>query len=494
MANQTIIETRRHQMFPVLEPEEIERVRRFGELRAFRGRRTRSPASARWRRGLMIILCGQGRRLSAAGRTSLVDRHARARRFMGELAQLGGRAGAGRRASRREPVEVDRHPDRAAARAADRRGRARRAHHARAHPAPRRADRDGRRRAGDRRPRRQRRCAAAGRLPAPQRPSASAPRSRDRLVRQGADRALPRRSPAELPIVVCPDGQMLRNPTETELARCIGLVATLDPDRLYDVAIVGAGPAGLATAVYAASEGLSVAGARLPCVRRPGRRLGAHRELPRLSRPASSGMALMGRAYNQAQKFGAEMVDPGEATAASLRMRRRRLSSCSSPSGERVKARAVVIASGARYRRLDVDEPGRVRDDERALSGPRRSKATCAPTRRWRWSAPATRPARRRSISPARSPRRSGCSARGGSLEATMSRYLVDRIGSLPNVEVLTQRRGHRARRQGRAARGDPLAAPRDGEERCADPAPVPVHRRRPEHRLADGLGRDARW
>ena len=51
--------------------------------------------------------------------------------------------------------------------------------------------------------------------------------------------------PGQLPIVLCPGGQLLRNPSETELARCIGLVGPIDPERLYDVAIVGAGPAGL---------------------------------------------------------------------------------------------------------------------------------------------------------------------------------------------------------------------------------------------------------
>jgi thioredoxin reductase (NADPH) len=61
--------------------------------------------------------------------------------------------------------------------------------------------------------------------------------------------------PGQLPIVLCPGG-LLRNPSENELARCIGLVGPIDPDRLYDVAIVGAGPAGLAAAVYAGSEGL----------------------------------------------------------------------------------------------------------------------------------------------------------------------------------------------------------------------------------------------
>jgi thioredoxin reductase (NADPH) len=62
----------------------------------------------------------------------------------------------------------------------------------------------------------------------------------------------------QLPIVLCPGGQLLRNPGEVELAQCIGLVAPIDPNRTFDVAVIGAGPAGLATAVYAGSEGLSV--------------------------------------------------------------------------------------------------------------------------------------------------------------------------------------------------------------------------------------------
>jgi len=58
--------------------------------------------------------------------------------------------------------------------------------------------------------------------------------------------------PGQLPIVLCPNGQLLHNPGEAELARCLGMVRPIDPERLYDVAVVGAGPAGLATAVYAA--------------------------------------------------------------------------------------------------------------------------------------------------------------------------------------------------------------------------------------------------
>src|SRR5690606_13038096 len=61
----------------------------------------------------------------------------------------------------------------------------------------------------------------------------------------------------QLPLVVCPNGTLLRRPSEAELASCLGITPEIDPDRLYDVAIVGAGPSGLAAAVYAASEGLS---------------------------------------------------------------------------------------------------------------------------------------------------------------------------------------------------------------------------------------------
>src|SRR6202041_2140881 len=117
--------------------------------------------------------------------------------------------------------------------------------------------------------------------------------------------------PGQLPIVLCPSGQLLRNPSEDELARCIGLVGPIDPNRLYDVAVVGAGPAGLATAVYAASEGLSVL--VLDC-RGFGGQAGASARIENyLGFPTGiSGMALMARAYNQAHKFGVETAIPNE--------------------------------------------------------------------------------------------------------------------------------------------------------------------------------------
>ncbi|HEX4177200.1 MAG TPA: cyclic nucleotide-binding domain-containing protein, partial [Rhizomicrobium sp.] len=118
--------------------------------------------------------------------------------------------------------------------------------------------------------------------------------------------------PEHLPIVLCPDGKILRNPSESELARCIGLLRPIDPDMVYDTVIVGAGPAGLAAAVYAASEGLCTM--VLDC-RSFGGQAGASSRIENyLGFPTGiSGLALMARAYNQAQKFGAEISIPDEA-------------------------------------------------------------------------------------------------------------------------------------------------------------------------------------
>jgi thioredoxin reductase (NADPH) len=113
----------------------------------------------------------------------------------------------------------------------------------------------------------------------------------------------------ELPIVLCPNGNLLRNPSEDQLARCVGLVGPVDAQKLYDVVVVGAGPSGLATAVYAGSEGLSVL--VIDC-RSFGGQAGASARIENyLGFPTGiSGMALMGRAFSQAQKFGVEILVP----------------------------------------------------------------------------------------------------------------------------------------------------------------------------------------
>src|SRR5437016_3787137 len=118
-------------------------------------------------------------------------------------------------------------------------------------------------------------------------------------------------SPSDWPLVVSADGSVLRNPGESELARAIGMIGGPAGTRIYDAAIVGCGPAGLATAVYAASEGLSVI---VLDSRAFGGQAGASARIENyLGFPTGiSGGALAGRAFNQAQKFGATMGIPAE--------------------------------------------------------------------------------------------------------------------------------------------------------------------------------------
>ena len=276
---------------------------------------------------------------------------------------------------------------------------------------------------------------------------------------QGADRALPRRPPASCRSCSARAASCCAIRARSSSRAASGWSGRSIPNKLYDVAIVGAGPAGLATAVYAASEGLLGAGARLPRLRRPGRRLGADRELSRLSdrhhRHGADGARL---------QPGAEIRrrdgDPGRGRRRLQAAARRtpaasRLQLCGD---ERVSARAVVIASGARYRRLDVDNLDAFEGAQRALLGLAAGGASCAPARRWRWSAPAIRPARP-SVYLASQVAKVWMLVRGRDLGASMSRYLVDRIAGLPNVEVVTRDARSRALEgKRRHAGGDPLA------------------------------------
>lgn len=172
--------------------------------------------------------------------------------------------------------------------------------------------------------------------------------------------------PADLPLVLCPNGKLLRNPDESELARCIGMV---DPQRVagrcFDVAVVGAGPAGLAAAVYSASEGLSVV---VLDARAFGGQAGSSARIENLlGFPTGiSGQALSGRAFVQAQKFGAEIAIPMtvsrlDCSAADEGILRLELGEFGA-----LTARAVVLASGARYRRLDL--PGQERFEGRGIA------------------------------------------------------------------------------------------------------------------------------
>ena len=155
----------------------------------------------------------------------------------------------------------------------------------------------------------------------------------------------------ELPVVALADDRVLRNPSNTELADALGLTETIDPAMTYDLAVVGAGPAGLAAAVYGASEGLSTI--VLEALAPGGQAATSSKIENYLGFPTGiSGQALAGRAQVQAQKFGARLAISRAAVGIGSEGGAYRVSL---EGGSAVSARAVVVASGARYRTLDVE-------------------------------------------------------------------------------------------------------------------------------------------
>ncbi|CAG9166848.1 FAD-dependent oxidoreductase [Cupriavidus respiraculi] len=238
----------------------------------------------------------------------------------------------------------------------------------------------------------------------------------------------------DLPLVICPDGAILRRPDASQLAACLGLIPDLPQARTYDVAIVGAGPAGLAAAVYAASEGLSVI---VIDAHSPGGQAGASARIENyLGFPTGvAGQELASRAFAQAQKFGAHIAIPLQ--VAGLQCGRRDgLQLVALADGRRIRARSVVIASGAAYRRppvprLDAYEgqgvyywasPFEARlcaGEEVILVGGGNSAGQAA-------------------VYLAGHAARVHVVVRGAGLEHSMSRYLIDRLASQPNVALRT--------------------------------------------------------
>jgi thioredoxin reductase (NADPH) len=241
----------------------------------------------------------------------------------------------------------------------------------------------------------------------------------------------------EEPLAVCPDGSVLLNPTDTALARCIGMVDSVDHDELFDVAVVGAGPAGLSTAVYASSEGLRVV--VLDC-RSYGGQAGASARIENyLGFPTGiSGSALAGRAYVQAQKFGAELLIPAEVRVLDCaRSGPERALLLHLTDGRRLRARSVVIACGASYRRPAV--PRLAEFEGRGI---------------WYWASAleATMCARtevvlvgggnsagQAAVFLSQHAAKVHMLVRGPGLAASMSRYLIDRIEATANIELRTQ-------------------------------------------------------
>jgi thioredoxin reductase (NADPH) len=157
--------------------------------------------------------------------------------------------------------------------------------------------------------------------------------------------------PHDIPVLICRGTKVLRAPSNAEVADCLGFNAGINTDAVRDLVVVGAGPAGLSAAVYAASEGLDVLVLESNA---PGGQAGSSSKIENyLGFPTGiSGQALAGRAFTQAQKFGANVA---------IGLNVKRLDCSGRPyaleldNGERIRARAIVIASGARYRRLGVE-------------------------------------------------------------------------------------------------------------------------------------------
>jgi thioredoxin reductase (NADPH) len=234
----------------------------------------------------------------------------------------------------------------------------------------------------------------------------------------------------DIPILICRGERVLRHPSDAEVADCLGLNESVEPMRVFDVVVCGSGPGGLAASVYAASEGLDV---MLVEARSPGGQAGSSSKIENyLGFPTGiSGRALMGRAVAQAEKFGAGLsVARG---AAGLRCEETPMRIVLQ-GGESLRARAVVVATGARYRKLDVPdlarfegvgvyyaatyvEAQRCGDDEIVVVGGGNSAGQAATFL-------------------ARSARHVHMLIRSHDLALSMSRYLIRRIEEMPNITL----------------------------------------------------------
>jgi thioredoxin reductase (NADPH) len=237
----------------------------------------------------------------------------------------------------------------------------------------------------------------------------------------------------DVPVVVCRGTVVLKNPSNEEVASCLGMNQQIDDDRLRDVIVVGAGPAGLAAGVYAASEGLDVLVLETGT---PGGQAGSSSKIENyLGFPTGiSGLALASRALVQAQKFGAEIRT---AYSALRLLCDQRPYTIEMANGHRVRARTVIIATGADYRQLALANASRF------LGTGIYYAATATEARRCGNGeviiVGGGNSAGQAAIFLAGSSRRVNLLVRSKGLADSMSQYLIRRIEETPNIVLRVQ-------------------------------------------------------
>ena len=267
-------------------------------------------------------------------------------------------------------------------------------------------------------------------------------------------------SAQDIPVVICRGTTVLKNPTIQQLADCLGLNPTLDRTQIWDVVIIGAGPAGLGAAVYAASEGLN---ALIVEANAPGGQAGTSSKIENyLGFPLGiSGQELASRAYDQAQKFGARVLIAKSAVRLACDRKPFRVL-LDGGDGDALLARAVIIATGVEYRKLAIDTLHRFEN----------AGVYYAATQMERWMCAdeevavvgGANSAGQAAVFLAERAKRVHMLIRSDALSGTMSRYLISRIDAHPRIEQHTrteivglQGNGHLERVSWRTGRGGPV-------------------------------------
>ena len=238
---------------------------------------------------------------------------------------------------------------------------------------------------------------------------------------------------ADLPVLICRRSLVLRNPSSQEIGECLGFNVAIDREHIRDLIVVGAGLAGLAAAVYGASEGLDVLVVESQA---PGGQAGASSKIENyLGFPMGiSGHELAGNAYAQAQKFGAELLIAREARGLSCD---RRPYGLKLDHREILPSRTIVIATGAQYRRLPLENLSRFEGNGVYYAATRLESQLCGGQEVA--VVGGSNSAGQAAVFLSQTAKRVYLLVRARTLAKTMSRYLIRRIDESQKIELLTE-------------------------------------------------------